>query len=62
MAFTKIQRHSNHLVNVEAFIATGAGALSETLNLGKSVAIKEVRLHLNAATTASENFVVAVDS
>lgn len=46
----------------QVFRATGAGALSETLQLHAGWRILETRLHLSGAGGHAENFTITVDS
>lgn len=41
---------------------TGSGAMSYTFIPGKEFVFEEVRIHLSAASSTSENFVVTLDS
>ena len=43
-------------------IATGSGAIDETLTTGLNCNITEVRLHLSAAGATAENFTAQLDS
>ena len=50
------------LMSFRQAYASGTGAINHTYTPDIPVAIRQITLHLNAAPTTSENFIITVDS